>query len=115
MEYSRNCTQRELPSSKTYGEANQLKVTTKYRIEEEASEVDEDIQQRLYTALQEYLPADLTLAQFVKGGSSDDKVGILEYNKVGPTIADDISNLTLSKEIFIEIGKQVTRSTGTEI
>ena len=80
----------ESAQAKTYGEANQLKVTTKYRIEEEASEVDEDIQQRLYTALEEYLPADLTLAQFVKGGSSDDKVGILEYNKVGPTIADDI-------------------------
>ena len=36
------------------------------------------------------MPADLTLAQFVKGGSTEEKVGILEYNKVGPTIADDI-------------------------
>ena len=76
--------------AKTYGEANQLKITTKYRIDEEASEVDDDIQQKLYSALGSYLPADLTYAQFVKGGSSEAKIGILEYNKVGPTIADDI-------------------------
>ncbi|MFD2827342.1 protein translocase subunit SecDF [Leeuwenhoekiella polynyae] len=80
----------ESAQAKTYGEANQLKITTKYRIDEEASEVDDDIQQKLYTALKSYLPADLTLSQFVKGGSTEEKVGILEYNKVGPTIADDI-------------------------
>ncbi|RXG12556.1 protein translocase subunit secF /protein translocase subunit secD [Leeuwenhoekiella aestuarii] len=80
----------ESAQAKTYGEANQLKITTKYRIDEEASEVDDDIQQKLYAALKSYLPADLTLAQFVKGGSTEEKVGILEYNKVGPTIADDI-------------------------
>ncbi|MGB5944325.1 MAG: protein translocase subunit SecDF [Leeuwenhoekiella sp.] len=79
----------ESASAKTYGDANQLKVTTKYRIDEEASEVDEDIQNKLYTALSAYLPADLTYEQFVKGSGAD-KIGILEYNKVGPTIADDI-------------------------
>ncbi len=80
----------ESAQAKTYGEANQLKITTKYRIDEEASEVDDDIQQKLFTALKSYLPADLTFEQFVKGGSSEAKVGLLEYNKVGPTIADDI-------------------------
>ena len=80
----------ESAQAKTYGEANQLKITTKYRIDEEASEVDDDIQQKLFTALQSYLPSDLTFTQFVKGGSTEDKVGILEYNKVGQTIADDI-------------------------
>ena len=80
----------ESAQAKTYGEANQLKITTKYRIDEETSDVDDDIQQKLYTALKTYLPADLSFQQFVKGGSSDEKIGILEYNKVGPTIADDI-------------------------
>ncbi len=80
----------ESAQAKTYGESNQLKITTKYRINEEASEVDDDIQQKLFTALGSYLPSDLTYAQFVKGGSSEAKIGILEYNKVGPTIADDI-------------------------
>lgn len=75
--------------AKTYGEANQLKITTKYRIDDETSDVDDDIQQKLYTALNSYLPAGLSYQEFIKG-SGGRKVGILEYNKVGPTIADDI-------------------------
>ena len=80
--------------AKTYGEANQLKITTKYRIDEETSDVDDDIQQKLFEALKTYLPQDITYNQFVKG-SSGDKIGILEYNKVGPTIADDIKKDSL--------------------
>ena len=80
--------------AKTYGEANQLKVTTKYRIDEESSEVDDEIQQKLYNTLKSYFPQDLTYAEFVKG-SSGSKIGILEYNKVGPTIADDIKKDSL--------------------
>ena len=75
--------------AKEYGESNQLKITTKYKIDDESSEVDEEIQQKMFTALKSYLPAQLTYQQFVKG-SSDNKIGILQYNKVGPTIADDI-------------------------
>ncbi|MEH6407034.1 MAG: protein translocase subunit SecDF [Leeuwenhoekiella sp.] len=80
--------------AKTYGEANQLKVTTKYRIDEESSEVDDEIQQKLYNTLKSYFPQDLTYAEFIKG-SSGSKIGILEYNKVGPTIADDIKKDSL--------------------
>ncbi|MAZ29071.1 MAG: protein translocase subunit SecDF [Cytophagaceae bacterium] len=76
-------------SAKTYGEGNQLKITTKYRIDEESSEVDDEIQQKLFDGLQQYLPANITYANFVRGSGAD-KIGILEYNKVGPTIADDI-------------------------
>ncbi len=75
--------------AKEYGESNQLKVTTKYKIDDESSAVDDEIQQKMYTALKSYLPADLSYQQFVKG-SGNKKIGILQYNKVGPTIADDI-------------------------
>ncbi|MGB3775300.1 MAG: protein translocase subunit SecF, partial [Leeuwenhoekiella sp.] len=80
--------------AKTYGDANQLKITTKYKIDDEGSEVDDEIQQKLFTALKSYLPADITYNQFIKGSSAD-KVGILQYNKVGPTIADDIKQDSL--------------------
>ena len=75
--------------AKTYGDANQLKITTKYKIDDEGAGIDEEIQQKLFTALKSYLPANLTYNEFVKGSNAD-KVGILQYNKVGPTIADDI-------------------------
>lgn len=76
-------------SAKTYGEGNQLKITTKYRIDEESTEVDDEIQESMFEGLKQFLPADITYAEFVRG-SGEDKIGILEYNKVGPTIADDI-------------------------
>ncbi len=75
--------------AKTFGEANQIKVTTKYKVDEEGTEVDEEIQQKLFTALQKYLPDGFTYDQFVKG-SDNKKIGVLQSIKVGPTIADDI-------------------------
>ncbi|APG61241.1 protein translocase subunit SecDF [Christiangramia salexigens] len=77
--------------AKTFGPDNQLKITTKYRVNDEGSTVDEEIQQTLYNALQSYLPADLSYEDFVDG--ADDKtVGIMQSMKVGATIADDIKN-----------------------
>jgi SecD/SecF fusion protein len=41
---------------KTFGEDNQLKITTKYKIDEEGSEIDKEIYNKLYDALQNFLP-----------------------------------------------------------
>ena len=41
---------------KTFGEANQIKVTTPYKVDVEGIEVDNEIQNKLYTSLQQYLP-----------------------------------------------------------
>ena len=76
---------------KTFGEDNQLKVTTKYKVDVEGVAVDEEIHNKLYTSLQSYLPDGMTYDAFVKG-SSEKTVGIMSSIKVGPTIADDIKN-----------------------
>ena len=74
---------------KTFGEDNQLKITTKYKIDQEGTEIDEEIYEKLYAGLQAYLPDGFTYDAFVNG--ADDKtVGIMSSIKVGPTIADDI-------------------------
>jgi len=74
---------------KTFGEANQIKVTTPYKVDVEGIEVDNEIQNKLFTSLQKYLPAGMSYDDFVVG--ADDKVtGIMSSVKVGPTIADDI-------------------------
>jgi len=77
--------------AKTYGANNQLKITTKYKVEDEGETVDAEIQNKLYTALQPYLPADLSFEEFTVG-SNEHAVGIMSSMKVGPTIADDIKN-----------------------
>jgi SecD/SecF fusion protein len=76
---------------KTFGEENQLKITTKYKVNTEGVAVDEEIHQKLYSSLQPYLPDAITYQDFVKG-SSEKTIGIMSSIKVGPTIADDIKN-----------------------
>ncbi|NNC50856.1 MAG: protein translocase subunit SecDF [Flaviramulus sp.] len=74
--------------AKTFGDANQLKITTKYKVNDTGAEVDEEIRKTLYTALQSYLDG-LTYEDFIS--DSDTKtVGLMKYYKVSPTIADDI-------------------------
>lgn len=77
--------------AKTFGPNNQLKITTKYKVDEESTEVDNEIQQSMFDALQSYLPADLSYDEFTAGGAGQD-IGIMSSMKVGPTIADDIKN-----------------------
>ena len=74
--------------AKTFGAANQLKITTKYKVNETGSEVDEAIRKMLYNTLQPHL-SGVSYEDFIS--DSDTKtVGIMKYYKVSPTIADDI-------------------------
>ena len=74
--------------AKTFGDANQLKITTKYKVNESGAEIDEEILQQLFTSLQPYFDG-INYDEFSK--LSDNKeVGLMKYYKVTPTIADDI-------------------------
>lgn len=74
---------------KTFGDANQVKITTKYKVDVEGSGVDEEIQHLLFDNLTKYLPEGFTYSDFTIGANSA-QIGILQAVKVGPTIADDI-------------------------
>src|SRR6056297_241339 len=76
---------------KTFGESNQIKITTPYKVDVEGIEVDNEIQDKLYTSLQKYLPDGIAKQDFMVG-SADKAIGIMQSVKVGPTIADDIKN-----------------------
>ncbi len=76
---------------KTFGEDNQIKVTTPYKVDVEGIEVDNEIQDKLFTSLQKLLPDGMDKADFIMGGG-ERSIGILQSIKVGPTIADDIKN-----------------------
>ncbi len=76
-------------SAKTFGDANQIMVTTKYKVDVQGTEVDDEILGILYTSLQKYLPDGASYEEFIPGGRND-AIGVMKYRKVGPTIADDI-------------------------
>ena len=75
--------------AKTFGSDNQLKITTNYKVDIEGTQVDDEIQLKMFDALKSVLPSKLTYDDFVNG-ADDKSVGIMGSSKVGPTIADDI-------------------------
>ena len=79
------------PEVKTYGSSNQLKITTKYRIDEEGQQVDEQVQTALFEGVKAFLPEGTTLDDF-NGGFDGQKIGVFNAIKVEPTIADDIKS-----------------------
>ncbi|MFY0629934.1 MAG: protein translocase subunit SecDF [Flavobacteriaceae bacterium] len=77
------------PEVKTYGQSNQLKITTTYKIDEEGKDVDDEVQNALYTGLKSYLSEGTTYEDFKPGFEKSGNV-IMSSRKVEPTIADDI-------------------------
>jgi SecD/SecF fusion protein len=74
---------------KVIGNDNQLKITTKYKVEESGSKADEEVNKLLFENLKKHYSADLTYDKFVN--AYDGKtLGIMQASKVGPTIAEDI-------------------------
>jgi SecD/SecF fusion protein len=78
------------PEVKTYGETSQLKITTKYKIDEEGNEIDDEVQDLLYEGLIPYLPEGISMEEFKPGYEGNKTAGIMSSIKVEPTIADDI-------------------------
>ena len=74
----------------TFGnDANQVRISTNYRIHEDNAEADEQIEALLYEGCKQFLGEDITFDDF-RSTDSNAEVGIMSSQKVGPAIADDI-------------------------
>lgn len=80
------------PEVKTYGSRSQVKITTKYKIDEDGTTVDDEVETLLYEGLKSYLKPGVTKHQFLENNRTMSQ-------KVGPTIADDIK-----RDAFIATG-----------
>lgn len=89
------------PEVKIFGPSNQVKITTKYKAEEEATAVDDEIKKKLFEGVKQYLPADMTYDQFTEDGAT---IGIMSSVKVGPTIASDITRDSIIAVILALLG-----------
>ena len=80
------------PEVKTYGTNGQVKITTKFLINNDNPSVDSVIQVILYNGLKGLYTNNLTMEQF---SSEDETVGILSTQKVGATIASDVTRKSI--------------------
>ena len=74
---------------KQFGGESQMKITTQYLVENESTEADAEVENKLYNALKGFFAEDLTFEQFTS--TLDNPNGIISSDKVGPTIANDIT------------------------
>lgn len=74
----------------TIGEANQVRVSTNYRITDNSDEVDNQIEALLYEGCKPFLADNITLDEF-KSTEINPEIGIMQSQKVGPAVADDIT------------------------
>ncbi|MCQ2141352.1 MAG: protein translocase subunit SecDF, partial [Bacteroidales bacterium] len=73
---------------KQFGGDNQMKITTSYKVNDESSSVDTEIEGMLFEALKGHFDTNMTQGDFVS--TLDNPNGIISSDKVGATIANDI-------------------------
>ena len=73
---------------KQFGPSSQIKITTKYKIEDQSEEIDKEVEQMLYETLAPFYATPLTFDEFISTQTNPN--GIISSEKVGPTIADDL-------------------------
>ena len=73
---------------KQFGGESQMKITTSYKVDDETSTVDAEIEQMIFNALKGMYSEDLTFEDFVD--TNDNPNGIISSDKVGASIASDI-------------------------
>ena len=74
--------------AKVFGDDDQLKLTTKFKIKEEGIAVDKEVNEKLYNGLKKYFN-NITYEKFINSYDGK-KVGVLSSSKVGAAISEDI-------------------------
>jgi len=72
-----------IPEVKVFGEAKQLRISTKYLIDSEAENADDLVETALYKGLKPFVGENVDFDNFIHNYR-------MSSQKVGPTIADDI-------------------------
>ena len=73
---------------KQFGGESQMKITTQYKNDEESSDVDAEVEGKLYNALIPFFAEKMSIDEFKSTLGNPN--GIISSDKVGPTIANDI-------------------------
>lgn len=81
----------QTPQVKVFGESNQVRITTKYKIHDDGLDVDREVDSLIYTGLIPLLDEGVDLEQFLTTNK-------MSSSKVGPTIAQD-----LKREAFVAV------------
>lgn len=94
----------DAPEVKSFGPETQVKITTKYMVDRDDAAVDSIIETKLFNALIPLYTNKITVKDFKSSANEGSTIGILNSQKVGPTIAYDIKRNAVLAVIFALIG-----------
>ncbi|MCR5277198.1 MAG: protein translocase subunit SecDF [Bacteroidales bacterium] len=83
---------------KQFGGDAQMKITTSYKVDNDASEVDAEIEGLLYNALKGFYSEEISQSDFIS--TLDNPNGIISSDKVGASIASDIQRSAIISVIL---------------
>ena len=83
---------------KQYGGDAQMKITTSYKVDQDASEVDAEIEGMLFEALKGFFKEEIIFADF--HDTANNPNGIISSDKVGASIASDIQRSAIISVIL---------------
>ena len=87
----------DMPQVITIGTENQVRIATKYKINDNGQGIDNEIEGKLYDNLKPLLKNTTTKAEFIKEN-------IKSSQKVGPTVADDIKRSAIWAVLLAILG-----------
>ena len=90
---------KQRPEVKTFGGANQVRITTKYKIEDKGMEVDEEVASMLFSGVAPFFAAEISREDFFND-QEDKAFGLMSSFQVNPTIADDIRTSAIWSILF---------------
>ena len=93
---------------KQYGNENQMRIVTQYRYDDTSDEATAEVEELIYNALKPLYSYDITFEQF--RNTQTDANGILTADKIGPSIANDMTWNAIYSVLFslIAIGLYIT-------
>jgi len=92
-----NAFEGDMPQVITIGSDNQVRIATKYKINDNSPTIDNEIEGKIYDNLKPLLKKSVTKAEFLKDN-------VKSSQKVGPTVADDIKRSAIWAVILAIFG-----------
>ena len=83
---------------KQYGDENQMRIVTQYKFDDTSEEATAEVDQLLYNNLKGLYSYDITLEGFTS--TQTDQNGIISADKIGPSIARDMTRSAIMAVIF---------------
>lgn len=87
----------DAPEVKTFGSSNQVKVTTKYLVDDKSQKADSIVEAKLYEGLKGMFNENISANDF---STNNQQIGILSSQKVDPAISDDLSQAAIYAVLF---------------